>query len=121
MAQESPDVDEPVEWLRDPTEPPPIDEGEDDLFARTRVSEHGSFDSVAQLAQRMKHSMRNHMLGVGWEDMTPIMREASDGICHELACIANGDQDEERPWRDIATYARFVEKHLAERNQSLFD
>ena len=76
---------------------------------RQRDRQYGSFNSCADVSQKIKAAMR---LGHNWGYLDGDMREALEMIATKVARILNGNADIPDHWHDIAGYARLVEERL---------
>jgi hypothetical protein len=75
----------------------------------TRAKTHGDYDSMARRAQYLKESFRTSS---NWDSLTVGQKEALELIATKIARILSGNPHEADHWRDIAGYARLVEKGL---------
>lgn len=76
-----------------------------------RGNRYGDFRNHGAISQRLKQVM---ISTPGWANMNHYQREALEMIQHKIARILNGDPNYDDSWRDIAGYARLVEKELTD-------
>lgn len=89
---------------RTPPEANTVDEVLDE-----RGSRYGTFKGTADVAQKIKHSIKN---SDNWHKLAPDQKEALDLIATKLGRIVNGDPDYVDSWTDIAGYAKLVADRL---------
>lgn len=70
-----------------------------------RQKSHGSFVSVAMIAQELKLVLRQ---STGWSTLPATQREALEMDCTKTARIIAGDHNFEDHWRDKAGYATLI-------------
>lgn len=87
---------------------PPEAEGIDKVLDE-RGSRYGTFKGTADVAQKIKHSIKN---SDNWHKLAPDQKEALDLIATKLGRIVNGNPDYVDSWTDIAGYAKLVADRL---------
>jgi hypothetical protein len=80
-----------------------------------RAVTHGGYPLVALTGHTIKATLR---AGARWSDTQPVHREALDMIAVKMSRIVNGDCNNADHWRDIAGYARLVERLLPREAES---
>lgn len=87
----------------------------DDINATldARAQTHGDYPHVARVCHNIKANLR---AGARWAGTHAVHREALDMIAMKMSRIVNGDCNCIDHWRDIAGYARLVERMLPERD-----
>jgi hypothetical protein len=83
---------------------------------KIRGDRYGSFETHAELSQRLKENFFDHMKKYNEENlkaMSPDKVESVEMIMHKLARIANGDVNYDDNWRDIAGYAQLVVDNIS--------
>ena len=75
-----------------------------------RGETHGPFHEQAAITQALKAVLRGN---VGWERLTPAMRESLEMDCHKVGRILAGDLDFADHWIDRAGYATLVAKECS--------
>lgn len=83
-----------------------------DAVLSERGTRYGEFTEHARICQSLKDALRD---SPSWHKLRPAQREALEMIAHKLARIVNGDPDYDDSWRDVAGYARLVERDLPRR------
>ena len=78
----------------------------DDVLHERALS-HGDYVLTARLAQALKDVLRHRLA-----DAPADIRESVDMICTKLARVASGNPGEADHWKDIAGYARLIERRL---------
>lgn len=76
---------------------------------QAREARHGSFETHAELAQWLKHVVREAGRN---KHLEATHAEALDMILHKIARIMNGDPNYRDHWLDIAGYATLVADRL---------
>lgn len=76
-----------------------------------RQHTHGAFRSTAWVSSLLKDVFRHEP---GWENLTPVHREAMDCIALKLARILSGDANHPDHWVDIQGYAELALREIAE-------
>ena len=74
-----------------------------------RGKRYGVFSGHAAVTQNIKAAMAT---GRNWPTLDDDMKEALEMIAHKVGRILNGDAAYDDSWRDLAGYARLVEKRL---------
>ena len=74
-----------------------------------REKTHGSFLSVARVAQELKRVIYG---GYNYPDLSDQQSEALDMIASKIGRILAGNPNEVDHWRDIAGYANLIEREL---------
>jgi len=85
---------------------------------RDRDAKYGSFNTCAEISQRLKEAMRR---SPGWRHLDEDMREALEMDAVKTARILNGDPTIPDHWHDKAGYARLVEERLVREKAEAFD
>lgn len=75
-----------------------------------RGKTHGSFETNALVAQRLKAVIRN----LNETELSVVQMEALDFITSKIGRICSGNPNEPDHWIDIAGYATLVAKSLTE-------
>lgn len=86
----------------------PINSQVEELLA-TRETTHGSYSDTALYSQTIKSMCRG---SAQWNLLSNQQRESLDMIATKIARILSGNADESDHWKDIAGYAKLVEKSL---------
>ena len=73
-----------------------------------REKTHGHYYNTATMTQEFKNIMH---ASINWPDLNVCQKESLEMIALKIARILNGDQDEPDHWRDIAGYAKLVDRH----------
>ena len=81
-----------------------------DEVLEERGKRYGSFDSHAQLSQKLKRVMYECPK---WVILNPDQKEALEMIQHKIARILNGDPNYDDNWIDIAGYSKLVADRLS--------
>lgn len=76
-----------------------------------REKTHGIYKNHADIAQRLKFTMRKTP---GWQVLTDSQAEALEMIAHKIARILNGNPNINDHWDDIAGYATLASKTVTE-------
>jgi DNA-binding CsgD family transcriptional regulator len=82
-----------------------------DAILNERGNTYGSFESVAKVAQQLKHVAASHTIAIGAE-LSHDKIEALEMIFSKIARILNGNPDQIDSWIDIAGYATLVADRL---------
>lgn len=77
-----------------------------------RQNTHGDFAENARVSQALCQIMR---LGVNWEKLSLVQREALEMIAHKISRILSGNYQEPDHAHDIAGYATLMERSLNDR------
>lgn len=85
-----------------------MSDGTIDSTLDSRQGTHGDFALTARIAQDLKHLIRANANSLLVSDQY----ESLDLIATKIARILSGNPNEPDHWRDIAGYARLVEKRL---------
>ena len=88
-----------------------------DKVLSDRGDKYGPFSDHAAITVSLKNDMhaalvRNPQFNKLSNEARAVIQEAVDMICHKLGRIGNGDPFYDDSWRDIAGYARLVEKYI---------
>jgi hypothetical protein len=78
---------------------------ERDPLLQEREKTHGSFLQNAVISQGLKVQLRSRE---GWNDLSPVHKEAIDMICLKLSRIMSGQANFKDHWDDIAGYAKLA-------------
>lgn len=74
-----------------------------------RYNINGSYWDHAATSQLLKDAMREHL---GWDALSPDMKETLDMIQHKIARVLNGDASYLDNWDDIVGYVTLVTRRL---------
>ena len=78
-----------------------------------RGKRYGEFKTFAETAQNLKYEFRRgRQLAGKSASMTYCQQEAIDMILHKIARIANGDENYDDNWIDIAGYATLASNEI---------
>ena len=80
-----------------------------DKILEERRETHGSFQTHAEISQRLKDCMREYDI---FHELDHDQAEALEMIQHKIARILNGNPNEPDHWLDIAGYAKLVHNRL---------
>jgi uncharacterized protein YdhG (YjbR/CyaY superfamily) len=93
------------------TMPEPEADTNVDAILNERANTYGSFESVAKVAQQLKHVAASHAIAIGAE-LSHDKIEALEMIFSKISRILNGDPNHLDSWTDIAGYATLVADRL---------
>ena len=93
------------------TMPEPEADTNVDAILNERANTYGSFESVAKVAQQLKH-VAHTAAGEQGKTFATDQAEALDMIFSKIARILNGNPDQIDSWIDIAGYATLVADRL---------
>lgn len=80
-----------------------------DKTLEDRQHTHGDFKENARISQALCHIMR---LGVNWDKLSLVQREALEMIAHKISRILSGNYNEPDHAHDIAGYATLMERDI---------
>lgn len=83
-----------------------------------RGNRYGDFSDHAKIAQDLQDVMRRSETSEsgsifhGWNDLSPVQKQALTVIADKIARILSGDPNYADNWHDIQGYAKLVEQRL---------
>ena len=80
-----------------------------DSLIDQREQTHGDYAVTASLAREFKSVVEREAVA----KLTAVQRESLDLICTKIARILSGNANDADHWRDIAGYARLVEREIS--------
>lgn len=80
-----------------------------DAILKERQKTHGSFNTHADVTQKMKRVISPFMIHMSEEQ-----REALEMILHKIGRIASGNPNHKDHWDDIAGYATLASRSIKE-------
>jgi hypothetical protein len=80
-----------------------------DARLNERGKTHGEFWLVAEIAQRLKATMRSYPK---WQSLSHIQRESLELIATKIARVLAGNENHPDHWGDLAGYAELVVQEL---------
>jgi hypothetical protein len=81
-----------------------------------REPQHGAFVNQAEISQALSEVMHR---AANYRNLTAYQRESLEMIQLKIARILEGDRKHPDHWRDIAGYARLVERELHQERERL--